>query len=70
MSPSLELAPLELVITPAGGPLLPQVRQALAHHLGPGEEALRWAITGLHPPESATGAKRLQIEAVVVRRPQ
>jgi hypothetical protein len=67
MSPTLEQ--LELVVEPAGGPLLPQVHQALAERLGPSAEALRWAITGLLPPATATGPARLTIEAVVLRLP-
>jgi hypothetical protein len=66
---SSPLEPLELVIEPAGGPLLPQVHQALAARVGPGAEALRWAITRHHPPATAAGVARLTIEAVVWRQP-
>lgn len=67
MSPPLEQ--LELLMERGGGPLLPQVHQALAERLGPDAETLRWAITGLHPPAAGTGPPRLSIEAVVLRLP-
>ena len=67
MSPPLEH--LELVLQPGEGPLLPQVRQALAERLGPDAEALRWAITGLESPGSPIRQTRLSIEAVVWRTP-
>jgi hypothetical protein len=67
MSPPLEH--LELAMEPAPGPLLPQVRQVLAERLGPGAEALRWAITGLEPSSTSAGPRRLTLEAVVLRKP-
>jgi hypothetical protein len=55
----VRLEPLELRLLRQGGPLLDQVRQALAAHGRP----LRWAITGVDPsPEGPV----LVIEAVVV----
>jgi hypothetical protein len=67
VSPPLEH--LELALEPSPGPLLPQVRRALADHLGPDGEALRWAITGIDSPASATGPARLTLEAVILRMP-
>jgi hypothetical protein len=67
MSPPLER--LELVMEPGEGPLLAQVKQALAEQVGANGEALRWAITGLASPAGATGRPRLSIEAVVLRLP-
>ena len=67
MNPSLE--PLELEVQPEGGPLLPQVRRALAARLGPGGEALRWAITRVVPPTTPDSRGSLTVEAVVWRRP-
>ena len=67
MSPPLER--LELVMEPGEGPLLAQVKQALAERVGANGEALRWAITGLASPASVTGRPRLSIEAVVLRMP-
>ncbi len=47
------LVPLELWVQPAAGPLLPQLRRALAQgarqQAGPGAEPLRWAITAVDP---------------------
>ena len=55
----MRLEPLELRLLRQGGPLLDQVRQALAAHGRP----LRWAITAVEPsPEGPV----LLIEAVVV----
>lgn len=68
MSQPLEL--LELLLEPTTGPLLPQVREALAKRLGPNAEALRWAITAVQPPATAASPSRLSIEAVVWRPPQ
>jgi hypothetical protein len=65
MSPPLEH--LELALDPAPGPLLPQVRRALADHLGPDAEALRWAITSVDA--TTTGQARLTLEAVILRLP-
>jgi len=67
MNPPLE--PLELEFQPDGGPLLPQVRQALAERVGPGGEALRWAITRVAPPTTPGSRGRLTLEAVVWRQP-
>ncbi|MFI0403759.1 MAG: hypothetical protein ACH34U_12700 [Cyanobium sp.] len=67
MKPSLE--PLELEVQPDGGPLLPQVRRALAERVGPGGEALRWAITRVAPPTNRGSRGRLTVEAVVWRQP-
>lgn len=67
MTPSLEH--LELAMEPAPGPLLHQVRQLLAAHLGPDAEALRWAITAVDAGATATGTARLTLEAVVLRQP-
>ncbi|MFN9629503.1 MAG: hypothetical protein ACK59A_04640 [Cyanobacteriota bacterium] len=67
MSPPLER--LEFAMEPAPGPLLPQIRQALADHLGPGGEALRWAITGLASPDEPSAPARLTVEAVVLHQP-
>jgi len=67
----LQLQPLELWFQPAAGPLLPQVRSALAQQacrsLAEGEaraaEPLRWAIT-------AVDAERgVRLEAVVLIGP-
>lgn len=65
MSPPLEH--LELALHPTPGPLLPQVRRALADQLGPDAEALRWAITAVDATE--TGPTRLTLEAVILRMP-
>jgi hypothetical protein len=65
MTPPLEH--LELALEPAPGPLLSQVRRALADHLGPDGEALRWAITAVDA--TATGPARLTLEAVILRLP-
>jgi len=55
----VRLEPLELRLLRQDGPLLDQVRQALAAHGGP----LRWAITAVEPsPEGSV----LVIEAVLV----
>jgi hypothetical protein len=67
MSPPLEH--LELAMDANPGPLLPQVRQVLAERLGPDAEALRWAITGVASPATATAPARLTLEAVVLRMP-
>jgi hypothetical protein len=67
MNPPLE--PLELEVQPEGGALLPQVRRALAAAVGPGEEALRWAITRVAPPTTPGSRGSLTVEAVVWRRP-
>lgn len=55
----MRLEPLELRLLRQGGPLLDQVRQALASHGRP----LRWAITAVEP---STKGPVLVIEAVVV----
>jgi hypothetical protein len=55
----VRLEPLELRLLRQGGPLLDQVRQALAAHGRP----LRWAITVVEP--SSEGSV-LVVEAVVV----
>ena len=55
----MRLEPLELRLLRQGGPLLDQVRQALAAHGRP----LRWAITAVEP--SPVGSW-LVVEAVVV----
>jgi len=55
----VRLEPLELRLLRQDGPLLDQVRQALAAHGGP----LRWAITAV---ESSPAGPVLVIEAVVV----
>jgi hypothetical protein len=68
MNPLLE--PLELEFQPDGGPLLPQVRQALAERVGPGGEALRWAITRVAPPLTPGTRGPLTLEAVVWRQPR
>jgi hypothetical protein len=68
MNPSLER--LELVMDATPGPLLPQVRRALAERLAPREEALRWAITALEAPSTTTGLARLTLEAVILRMPR
>lgn len=65
MSPPLEH--LELALDPAPGPLLPQVRRALADHLGPDAEPLRWAIISVDA--TTTGPTRLTLEAVILRLP-
>jgi hypothetical protein len=67
MSPALEQ--LELEFQPEDGPLLPQIRQALAERVGPGGEALRWAITRVAPPACPSSRGRLTLEAVVWRQP-
>ena len=55
----MRLEPRELRLLRRGGPLLDQVRQALAAHGRP----LRWAITAVEPsPEGSV----LVIEAVLV----
>jgi hypothetical protein len=66
MTPPLEH--LELALDAAPGPLLPQVRQCLAAHLGSRAEALRWAITSVSST-SSPGRPRLTLEAVVLRQP-
>jgi len=47
------LEPLEFWFQPGPGPLLPQLRTALAHQAqrqaGPAAEPLRWAITAVDP---------------------
>ncbi|MEB3334313.1 MAG: hypothetical protein VKP70_04945 [Cyanobacteriota bacterium] len=68
MTPPLER--LELAVVPAPGPLLPQIRRALADHLGPNGEALRWAITGLAAPDGPSAPPRLMLEAVVLHQPR
>ncbi|MCP9800709.1 hypothetical protein [Synechococcus sp. RedBA-s] len=64
----LRLATVDFWLDAAPGPLLPQVRSALAER-GEGE-ALRWAITAVLP---ATGGskerRRLLIEAVLLVLP-
>jgi len=45
------------------------VRQALAERVGPGGEALRWAITRVAPPTTPGSRGRLTLEAVVWRQP-
>ena len=68
MNPTLE--PLELEFQPEVGPLLPQIRQAIAERVGPGGEALRWAITRVAPPSNPGSRGRLTLEAVVWREPR
>lgn len=63
MNPALQT--LELELQPEGGPLLPQVQRALAERVGPGGEALRWAITRVAPPTTPGTRGRLTLEAVV-----
>ena len=58
---------LELALDASPGPLLPQVRHCLSERLGPDGEALRWAITAVSCPNTS-GARRLTLEAVVLRR--
>ena len=58
---------LEWTLDASPGPLLPQVRRALADHLGPDAEPLRWAIISVDAP--ATGPARLTLEAVILRLP-
>ncbi|MFM7171069.1 MAG: hypothetical protein ACKOYH_09555 [Cyanobium sp.] len=65
MKPLLEQ--LEWEWQPEAGPLLPQVRKVLAERLGPGGEALRWAITRVQPPANPSARGRLTLEAVVWR---
>ncbi len=55
----MRLEPLELRLLRQVGPLLDQVRQALAAHGRP----LRWAITAVEP---SPGGSVLVVEAVVV----
>ncbi|MBW4530632.1 MAG: hypothetical protein KME02_08105 [Aphanothece saxicola GSE-SYN-MK-01-06B] len=58
------LVPLELWLQAAPGPLLPQLRQALAGEArrlaGAGAEPLRWAITAVDPQRG------LRLEGIVV----
>ncbi|MEB3193582.1 MAG: hypothetical protein VKO19_00475 [Cyanobacteriota bacterium] len=65
MNPALQT--LELELQPEDGPLLPQVRRALAERVGPGGEALRWAITRVAPSPTPATRGRLTLEAVVWR---
>ncbi len=51
----MRLEPLELWLQPVEGPLLPQLRSALATA---GAEPLRWAITAVEP------GRGLRIEAI------
>ena len=51
----MRLEPLELWLQPVAGPLLPQLRAALA---AAGGEPLRWAITAVEP------GRGLRIEAI------
>ena len=53
---------LELRLRRRSGPLLPQIRAALA---GRGQP-LRWAITGVEPDPAGA---QLRIEAVMIRPP-
>ena len=62
MSSKLRLEPVELLLRRQPGPLLPQIRQALAAR----GEPLRWAITGV---EGDGAGAQLRIEAVVICRP-
>lgn len=62
MSTTLSLEPLELLLRRQPGPLLAQIREALAQH----GEPLRWAITGV---EGVGPGARLRIEAMVICRP-
>ena len=55
-----ELRPLLLELRADPGPLLPQIRAALAAE----GRALRWAITGAE--SEANGQRRLRIEAVLL----
>lgn len=62
----MKLQPLELWIRRSPGPLLPQIRLALAQaalQCGPGARPLRWAIT------AADGLRGLRIEAVLIDDP-
>ncbi len=59
-SPGPRLAPLELWLRPAPGPLLPQLLAALA---ATGAEPLRWAITAVDPQRG------LRLEGVVLAEP-
>jgi hypothetical protein len=58
------LVPLELWLQASPGPLLPQLRQALAREArrlaGAGAEPLRWAITAVDPQRG------LRLEGIVV----
>jgi hypothetical protein len=58
------LVPLELWLQAAPGPLLPQLRLALAREArrlaGEGAEPLRWAITAVDP------RRGLRLEGIVV----
>ena len=64
MTPAPALQPLELWLMPGAGPLLPQLRQALAAascaQAGPSAQPLRWAITGVDPHRG------LRLEGVLV----
>ena len=62
MSTALRLQPVELWLPQQPGPLLAQIRAALAEH----GEPLRWAITGVQ--RDGAGA-RLRLEAMVISRP-
>jgi len=62
LSHALCLEQLELRLRRCSGPLLPQIRAALA---GRGQP-LRWAITGVEPDPAGA---QLRIEAVVIRPP-
>ncbi len=56
-APAPRLAPLELWLRPAPGPLLPQVRAAFA---AAGLDPLRWAITAVD------GQRGLRLEGVAL----
>ena len=60
----MRLVPLQTWLSPAAGPLLPQLRRQLAaaaaQEAGAGAWPLRWAITASDP------ARGLRIEAVLV----
>lgn len=57
------LEPVDFWVLAAPGPLLPQLRAALAVR----GEPLRWAITTVLPAED--GSRRLRIEAVLLQFP-
>ncbi len=59
-APAPTLEPLELWLQPRPGPLLPQLREALAAH---GAEPLRWAVTAAEP------GRGLRVEAVLLAEP-
>lgn len=58
---AFRLEPVALTVPRAPGPLLPQIRAALAAE----GEPLRWAITAVEP---GANGPQLRIEAMVIRR--